>query len=210
MSRNQSYSERDAEQFADLMKKTSSKASVHKGKVSASPNAQATQNYTQGDIEKFQKMFSAGFAADVAVEPARPERPYSERPAATQGKSGYSPSDERQFQNISPRAAPRKPSTEPAKGGRIGNRSQAATFNSQDLAQFEDLAATVAENARNSGKSRARDSGDRPNPGDRQWRFPELHDATKSALSSASQSMKSGRSSLRRARESRIKLRYFD
>lgn len=208
MSENERYTDRDAEQFAALTPKSEARPAAAGRTTRPHPSTQGAQTYTAEDLEKFQKMFSAGFAPDPD---AKWENPVSEK----QGHRKQTPKEPGpeaggSITNRVQRSAPRQASLEVPKGGRVASQPGKDPYEPRDQEQFDALTTGLDANLRSRKKSDATSKDERASPTDRKWRFPELHDATRSVLSQASDSTRFSRSGLKRPGEGRIKLGYFD
>lgn len=211
MSESERYTDRDAEQFAALTPNSDARPAAGGRKAAPHSRTQGAQTYTPEDLEKFQKMFSAGFAPDPDAKWEKPERSSSDKPGQRKAKqpgprSASGGSDTKLVQ----RSAPRQASREVSKGGRIARQKGGDPYAQRDQEQFDALTAGLEAGLRDRKKSDATMKDDRPGATDRKWRFPELHDATRSVLSQASESTRFSRSNLKRPGEGRIKLGYFD
>lgn len=208
MSESDRYTDRDAEQFEALAPKSDARSAAGGRKDAQKTRAQGGQSYTPEDLEKFQKMFSAGFAPDPDAKWEKPTSDRARQRKATQPE----PRSEGDDSGSKPaqRSAPRQASLEVPKGGRIASQKGGDPYAQRDQEQFDALKAGLEVGLRDRKKNDATTKDDRPRTTDRKWRFPDLHDATRSVLSQASDSTRFSRSGLKRPGEGRIKLGYFD
>lgn len=215
MSSDKPYTASDDAQFAALMPKGGGSAPAPAGRISDTvPAIRTRESYTDADLEKFQKMFSDGFAPKAEEIPAPRPRPAAKPAPAPAAKLSppqptddprYNSADDAQFQRLLPGSVPKATSKTPGKGGRIAPASTSAQvpYSDSDLEQFDGLAArTQAKPARGSATAET----DTPRA-ERRWRFPDLLDAQKSILSDDYRGPSDGAGT--RA-GSRVKLRYFD
>jgi hypothetical protein len=155
-------------------------------------------SYTQKDLEKFQKMFGSGFEPDGLRSPGEDIHISSKRDDRAETKALYSGSDKDKFEQIVPTKTPRKPSAAPAKGGRIGSQKASGVYSSDDLKKFEALEGSAKKSRADQSTASQTKSA---KPGERKWRFPELHEPSQSRMNRPEPNGDGQR---------RVKLRYFD
>lgn len=197
---------KNSEQFARLMSpsgKKSAKPSLHTN--SSAPDIQTRTTYTDKDLEKFEKMFSAGFAPNVPTAPEQDNKAISELPKITKETVNYQASDQDQFDKLLATNFVKKHVAQTSPGGKVGSSKPRPLYTQNDQDQFDQiLDATIK--AQSLPRNEERGSG----LSKKDWRFPELHNNSHSELSSTNRGIDARRLIVERPGKGRIKLKYFE
>ncbi len=207
MSDRKPYNDSDSELFASLMSVPGKRATGLSRRLNTNaPNIQTRPTYTDKDLKKFEKMFSAGFAPKVSPVPDRDSKTLSEGPKVTNDTFNYQVSDKAQFEKLASTVPVKKQVAQVAPGGRIGDQKTRSVYTQADQEQFDQL---LGE----SSKTRMLTQRNQPGvaaPNERKWRFPELHQNSQSELSPGRSGTGATRLNVERPGKGRIKLNYFD